>query len=424
MTRGVLGLLSLLAGCTCGAPPDDGMVFDTGLAPELPPEKGWRRLANWRELLGWPGTPPDIGPPTDPILGPYHPAGPGEPRKRVVVEVYYGTDRARSAGADPKRPGSYFGDDPAEKLSLGVARVSIPPLHAVSKLERPWKIWRVEGREDPERHFVLLPLDPSASEKEWVEDLSTSGASAGLVFVPGFGTGFAQAARRSAQIVYDLDFDGVPLVYSWPASGKALRAKRDRERAEAAGIHFQRFLELVTHEAGLGRVHVVAHSMGSRVVAAALAELEAAGATEPVIDQLVLAAAEIETDRFEREYQTALPLLARRSTLYLSADDRVLRMSKVSLAGARAGELDGGALGAAGWDTVDASAVHTDFWRHRYYADNVPILTDLACLVELNTPPGDRPFLYQGQGKPGEWWSMRRRKPLEPGWVTLDACRR
>ena len=41
-----------------------------------------------------------------------------------------------------------------------------------------------------------------------------------LVFVHGFNTTFDNALFRTAQIAYDLKFDGAPFVYSWPSQGQ------------------------------------------------------------------------------------------------------------------------------------------------------------------------------------------------------------
>ena len=39
-----------------------------------------------------------------------------------------------------------------------------------------------------------------------------------VVFVHGYNTAFDYAVYRTAQIAYDLKFDGVPFLFSWPFS--------------------------------------------------------------------------------------------------------------------------------------------------------------------------------------------------------------
>ena len=40
-----------------------------------------------------------------------------------------------------------------------------------------------------------------------------------VVFVHGFNVNFEDAVYRTAQITYDLQFDGAPFLFSWPTSG-------------------------------------------------------------------------------------------------------------------------------------------------------------------------------------------------------------
>ena len=51
-------------------------------------------------------------------------------------------------------------------------------------------------------------LNPSSSYKDHA-----------LVFVHGFNTSFEHALYRTAQIAYNIKFDGAPFLYSWPSKG-------------------------------------------------------------------------------------------------------------------------------------------------------------------------------------------------------------
>jgi hypothetical protein len=69
-----------------------------------------------------------------------------------VVKIFYGTDRRSERGAEKV---SYGERDPNGKLSFGTALVSIPRDHRMGELERP-SLLKLEFREDPEKHVVLL----------------------------------------------------------------------------------------------------------------------------------------------------------------------------------------------------------------------------------------------------------------------------
>jgi esterase/lipase superfamily enzyme len=71
-----------------------------------------------------------------------------------------------------------------------------------------------------------------------------------FVFVHGFNVGFDAAAYRTAQIVYDLGFDGAPVFYSWPSRGGIKEYEYDQNSARQARAHLRSFLELVRSQSG------------------------------------------------------------------------------------------------------------------------------------------------------------------------------
>jgi len=122
-----------------------------------------------------------------------------------VVRVFYATDRQPTGDS---APGKFYGGDRQldESLHLGTLDVSIPRDHRMGDIERP-SIWRLEFREDPEKHVVLLSLLPK-SEQEFYAELASkvqsSASKDAFVFIHGFDNTFEQAAWRTAQLSYDL----------------------------------------------------------------------------------------------------------------------------------------------------------------------------------------------------------------------------
>jgi esterase/lipase superfamily enzyme len=49
--------------------------------------------------------------------------------------------------------------------------------------------------------------------------------------VHGFNVSFENALRRTAQIAYDLDFDGAPFLFSWPSRDSLLSYASDWQSA-------------------------------------------------------------------------------------------------------------------------------------------------------------------------------------------------
>src|SRR5207245_2644693 len=72
-----------------------------------------------------------------------------------------------------------------------------------------------------------------------------------FVFVHGFNNSFEDAARRTAQIYHDVEFDGVPLFYSWPSKGKLRDYSYDTNNADQAVGYLKAFLQDLAGRGGL-----------------------------------------------------------------------------------------------------------------------------------------------------------------------------
>src|SRR5262249_3928272 len=156
--------------------------------------------------------------------------------------------------------------------------------------------------------------------------------------------------RRAAQIAYDLHFQGVTLLFSWPSEGALLNYIADQNRAQWAVPHFRDFIRLVRTELGVERLHIIAHSMGNLVLSGGLVQL----ADVEGFGQIVFAAPDVDAGVFTN--QVALfGHSALRHTLYASSQDRALRASQTLAGYPRAGEAGAGLVVLGGVDTIDAS---------------------------------------------------------------------
>ena len=346
------------------------------------------------------------------------------------VRVFYGTNRERTPACvrlaatrwdapGACLPAAYYGGLPAdnpgdgsEGLEVGTLKVTFPPSHETGKIERPFQVFSISLRdEDPDRDVVISELRSYADAAAWARDLKATGRDQAFIYVHGFQTSFDQAARRAAQLAYDLDFDleadfrGVPMLFSWPSRGALDAYGVDYDASFESIDAFNRFLDLVKKQAGIRRVHVIAHSMGNRVVTEALyarGELP-----EPLVDQLILAAPDVWASRFRNRFLRTLPKLASRVTLYVSDRDRALvASSRIRKDEPRAGQVAGGLLeasrGVERFDAINASTLDSDFLGHGYYANHGSMLGDIYCLLK-GTPAQGRPLLALA----GTAWQFR-----------------
>ena len=85
-----------------------------------------------------------------------------------------------------------------------------------------------------------------------------------FVFVHGFNVTFEDAARRTAQLAYDLGFKGAPILYSWPSKGSLFSYAADEATIDWTVPHLKEFLEEIAFKSGAEVLHIIAQSMGNR----------------------------------------------------------------------------------------------------------------------------------------------------------------
>jgi len=173
------------------------------------------------------------------------------------------------------------------------------------------------------------------------ETVQQSVGKSALVFVHGYNVSFVDAARRTAQMTYDLQFTGAPIFYSWPSAGKTQDYAVDETNVEWSGPHLTQFLVDVLSKTDASDVYLIAHSMGNRALANSVADVET-GHPElrTKIREIILAAPDIDADTFKNEI--APRIIAAKSatthlTLYASSRDEALMASKVFHGYARGG---------------------------------------------------------------------------------------
>jgi len=355
-----------------------------------------------------------------------------------TIAVLFATNRAKTGESNPVR---FFGESEAagsesQRLTMGRAVISVPPLHHRGELEEPGlvrvtvakitrseiaRVLRIAPVEaiDPERHFAFaMPLellDASGFANALRQSMGAAKRGEALLYVHGFANSFADAAFRTAQFAYDLTdakIDMAPLMFSWPSDPSAVNYAGAADRTWSAGRQLARFLEQVVDNAGLGVVHIVAHSKGAQVLGVALEHLRAAnlmalnkeGKLAPKFNQIVLAAPDIRAADFEG---MILPALAsgHRVTNYVASNDEALKLSKKMNAGQRAGDSGSGAVLVKGVRTIDVSAVNAGLLGHSGFAEAKRVLGDIAKQL-TGVSPAERK-LISVPTKELEYWIIR-----------------
>lgn len=184
-------------------------------------------------------------------------------------------------------------------------------------------------------------------------DTVLSGFPAGdvLVYVHGYNIGFDRACRDGARLARQTGFEGRFLLFSWPARTTVVTYRSDGKRLAASMPALFDTLNELASRYGAGRVNVVAHSMGSRVV---VESIEALLPREEPFGRLVLVAPDIDRELFV-EILPDLKSLVSEITVLASDRDRLMALSRTVNFGARLGQADG--LDIEGIEIVDVTEI-------------------------------------------------------------------
>ncbi len=321
------------------------------------------------------------------------------------VRVFFATDR-KALG-----DGFEFGSDRGTGLSYGSIFVSIPHDHVVGAIEKP-SLWRMEFNPDPTRHMVIMRRskeDRDGFFADLRESLARSGSQASFIFVHGYNVAFDDAARRTAQITYDLNFLGAPVFYSWPSQASLQGYTMDENNVQWSEANLKGFLLDYARSSGVRDIYLIAHSMGNRALTGAV---KALFAEHPELQgrfkEIILTAPDIDADIFKRDIAPALAAGCDKITLYVSDGDKALLASKAVHGYPRAGDSAVGITVAPGIETVDASGLDTSFLEHSYFAENGSVLTDIRKLVQERLRAGQRGL--QKLSRAGfEYWKIGSR---------------
>jgi esterase/lipase superfamily enzyme len=336
----------------------------------------------------------------------------------AVVPVFFGTDRSRLDRE--KRIG--YGPTRGHRLEVGRALVTVPKAHQVPNVERPWTI-RIpytsvvlyQQEEDPRKHFTVQELKALSKDDllALIRDrlsVSKNFENQALVFVHGYNNAFDDALFRTAQIAYDLNYDGASFLYSWPSGAGISGYPYDRESAQQAEPYLKQFLEMVLNETGAKSVSIIAHSMGNQLLLQVLRSLDRSNPQVARINQIILAAPDVDRDSFEF-LATQIRGVGHGITMYASSNDLALGISRRFAGGVpRAGDVPAG-LGpivVGGVDTIDVSALSTEYLslNHSSYAEKTGLLKDIELILRTGTrPPEIRlPLLERIAGGQGIYW--------------------
>ena len=287
------------------------------------------------------------------------------------------TRKGAQASGDEANP------DGTARFSL--ATISVPPGHEPGLVERP-----SFGSPNRMHDFVALNrrnLDDDGFSEEVASHVSGRIGSNRdiLLFVHGFNNGYDETRFRLTQIVYDGRFGGVPVLFTWASKNSLFAYGSDRETAAASRDALEKLMLRLAGTPGVGKVHVLAHSMGAWLAMEALRENAIAG--HPDLDghlgEVMLASPDIDLGVFRQ--QVARLGEQAHISVFVAHNDRALSLSS-ALANdrQRVGALDPtkpadkAAIEQLGVTVYDTSRDSTDFIGHANYANAPDIVRSIG----------------------------------------------
>src|SRR3984957_17692644 len=265
----------------------------------------------------------------------------GERRARQALvragASFYDDRRASEAGAAGRRP------------SLSLAAVGLGD-------------WRIDE------------VEPMSGE---VSDLLAQAGGGGdvLIYVHGFKQTFETAALDAARLSDGIKFRGRTMVFSWPSKAGLFDYVYDRESAMWSRDDFESVLHSVVATPGLGRMHIVAHSMGTMLTLESLRQLHVryGDGVANSIGSVVFAAPDIDMDVFSSTINRIGPL-AGKITVIAATNDRALALSgRIAGGMTRVGAAEKATIERLGVRVIDASDAGWGIINHDLFLSNAEV---------------------------------------------------
>ncbi len=377
-------------------------------------------------------------------------------RRTPSLELLYVTDRAPASNADDVQPYTTrrsrqlafgtttveFGDaltwDTLAKQSMSAVRehpvvLTLGPTKELARFPRiPYELAVVPtGIARTQTVVAAHEAAKKATQAEIAGQLASAPRKEVVLFVHGYANSFQDAALTMAELCHFLGREFVCAIFSWPAGARSLLLGYDvdRESGEFATEDLKKTIRIIAETPGLERLHVLAHSRGTDLVASALADLSVeAYITETTlpgrfkVGNAVLIAPDLDIDvapskilktasdpdlpygRAPSPHLTIPRSPEFRVTTYVSPSDKALAASGwLFRSFARLGRIEASAVppevieqyrALALFDVVEVREAEC-FICHSYFVSNPRVSSDLIAMLRYRLSPNEpgRPLI-------------------------------
>ena len=313
-----------------------------------------------------------------------------------IVKVAFTTNRKINGGDDLDE---YY-SNAISTLSYGFCTVRFSPIKLLKSAARhiPLRF--------PTEKEVIVKLEQVEAGDFWahLQQFARVEAKKILFYIHGYKMNFEKSCRRAALLQREVGKDVAVLLFAWPSQDNIAKYTQDETYLRKSVEDIKTVLGQMLSAVGYGQTHVVGHSLGTRGITAAIAELEDQG--RHLFDELVL----IAPDMDRRDFEQDLPALAKNAsaiTVYVSENDSPLSISREVHGEPRLGEGGEYLTLFDEVETIDVTDVpRRDIYGHNYHYFNNRVIVDLRELLTTGSRAAVRTGLKQNNLDEGTYWEM------------------
>lgn len=268
------------------------------------------------------------------------------------------------------RSSPWFGTERASASQVRV-QLSAPGANAFAPGLGDWRIASVEA----------IPVGTGLARGSGRKDV--------LIYVHGFNQTFETAALDAARLSDGVRFRGETMLFSWPSRARLSDYIYDRESALYSRDAFESMLDHLIADPQVGRINIVAHSMGTMLTVEVLRQLydRRGGAVADNLGAVILAAPDIDMDSFAASVHRIGPLTGKISVL-VAANDRALDVMKRLAGGVtRVGTAEAEKLQALGLRVIDASKVAVGTLNHDLFLSHAGVREEIRRAIDRASAP-------------------------------------
>ena len=283
----------------------------------------------------------------------------------------------------------YFGGE-RDILHAGVCELARTPINSLKSIadKAPFHI--------PDEIVKVDAIMELSVEDFWQRMLSAASGQAPVLYMHGFYISFERGCRRALILKESLGLEGRFALFSWPSDGNITNYTHDEADLYWSVYSLREVLADMIKRFGTGNTNIVAHSLGTRGVMLALVLMaQAHKEDEPLLNQVVLIAPDIDVDIF-KQYLPLIRPLARNMTVYVSSNDSPLALSRQVHGHPRLGQAGEHLEGLTDIEIIDLSDIPIRAPSgHVYHLYQSLVTEDLDQLINQNKPAAQRTNLKQ-----------------------------